>query len=154
VRSLTVSRDTFDETGLLRNWRWLVPDDYHVLCASLLGDLFLTDSDGRVFWLDVGGAELSEVAASVQAFEALRSDREQSNYYFGPVLVEACTQAGLSLGPGECYSYVMLPMLGGAYDPSNLKARTLQGHIAGWGPICEKLAQLPDGAQITFDVVP
>ena len=152
MEGLTVSLGTFDEVTALQHWRWLVPESYTVFGASVLGDLFLTNPRGRVFWLDVGSAELTEVTESVGEFNTMLASREHLDYSFGPALVEACETAGLARQADECYSYVMLPILGGGYSPANIKVRTLENHLVGWGPICEKVAELPDGAQITFDV--
>lgn len=151
---LIIPTGELDPEGLLRNWQWLVPIGYRTLFASAFGDLFLSDERGRMFWLNVGGAELVEVAENASAFEQMLTEPEHRDFYLGPHLVEACEAAGLQREPDECYSYLTLPMLGGAYKPSNFRGRTLEGHLAGWGPICEQLAELPDGAEITFKVVP
>ena len=150
---LALSTDGLSADRLLRNWRWLVPNGCDLLLATALGDLFLRCSDG-VRWLDVGNGTLDAVAEDEAAFERALQDEESRDLWLGPHLVEACEAAGLERGPVECYSYLMLPVLGGAFEPSNFCVRTLEHHLDGWGPICERIAGLPDGARVTFKVVP
>ena len=136
---------------LLGNWRWLVPQHAKLKVATALGDLFLL-LDGAVSWLDVGTGELTRVATSKASFEAELQDAEQFSLWFGPSLVEACETYGLRRKPSECFSYLQLPMLGGVYEPANFKVRSLERHLAGWGPICERLAPIPDGTTLELDV--
>ena len=60
---------------------------------------------------------------------------------------------GKVLGPGECYCYLRLPMLGGGFEPDNFVIRDVVTHFQIWGPIHEQLRDLPDGATVRFEVV-
>ena len=140
------------EDDLLRNWRWLIPETHRVLFASVLGDLFLKDERGSIYWLDVGSAELQRVAENEHLFKEAWQDDETYNYWLGPSLVQECCEAGLVRMPHECFSYVMLPMVGGQFKPSNFKVRTLRSHLDGWGPICEQLTRFPDGSRVRIRV--
>jgi hypothetical protein len=87
---------------------------------SALGDVFFEDVAGGVWWLNAGTAEVSGVADSVEQFQdLLRTD--QANEWFMPDLVERLHAAGKFLAPGQCFTYVTLPIFKeGSYEVSNL----------------------------------
>jgi hypothetical protein len=152
IRRLTIDLGGADADRLLRHWRWLVGPGLRPVFATLLGDLFLASSDGQVWWLDVGVAELTAVAADAEEFARQMDDPEQVDLWFGPRLVEALRAEGRRLTDGECYSYEQLPILGGEFEPANFRPRDLQTHLDVWGPIQEKIKDLPDGSTIEFVV--
>lgn len=63
-------------------------------------------------------------------------------------LMDQLVAAGRVLQPGECYSYVQLPLLGGDYTPENTRIASIADHYAAIGPIHEKLKDTPDGTRI------
>jgi GNAT superfamily N-acetyltransferase len=148
----TISLAGIDTDSLLEFWRWLLPATHRPLFANALGDLFLADPDGQVLWLDVGSGQVEAVATSEAEFDRAAADPENAGLWFGAALVEDLREAGKVLGPGECYSYLQLPLLGGEYEPGNFKVADLVTHFRVWGPIHEQLRDLPDGATVEFEV--
>ena len=63
-----------DGERLLSDWRWLCPQKVTLIARNAYGDLFLRDQSGRVFWLDVAGGTLLQVADSEEQFFALSAD--------------------------------------------------------------------------------
>jgi len=51
---LIVPLNGVDIRQMLEFWRWLIPETHSPLFATALGDLFLTNPDGQVLWLDMG----------------------------------------------------------------------------------------------------
>jgi hypothetical protein len=149
---LIVSLGASDTAQMLEFWRWLIPASHQPLFATALGDLFLTDSGGQVLWLDLGNGQLEPVAANVAEFEQAITDPDNSSVWFGASLVDQLRAAGKVLQPGECYSYLQLPMLGGEYESDNFRSYDVVTHFRVWGPIHEQLHDLPDGATIEFKV--
>jgi hypothetical protein len=142
-----------DVGRMLEFWRWLIPPTHRPLFATALGDLFLADSDGSVWWLDIGVGQLRSVAASEDAFRQAAADPDNNSLWFGAVLVDQLRAAGKVLGPGECYCYVQLPMLGGEYVPANFWVYDVVRHFRVWGPIHEQLRDVPDGTTFEFKVM-
>ena len=141
-----------DTAPLVEFWRWLLPDNLRPWFVTALGDLFLRGPDGRVWWLDVGTGELQAVAADEAEFRGLLADSENVDLWFGAPLADQLRDTGVARGPGECYSYVQLPILGGEYEPGNFRVYDVVTHFRVWGPIHEKLRDLPDGASVEFHI--
>lgn len=95
---------------------------------------------------------MQPVATTETEFRRAVTDPDNNGYWFGAALVDRLRASGKTLGPGECYSYVQLPMLGGEYEPANFRIYDVVTHFRVWGPIHEQLRDLPDGATITFKV--
>ena len=150
---LIVSLTGVDVDHMLEHWRWLLPTSYRPKFATALGDLFLVDADGRVTWLDVGRGTLEIVAEGEDAFESAATIADNLVDWFGKVLVDALRAAGNVLGPGECYSYRTLPLLGGRYEPQNFTKYPVARHFRVWGPIHEQLRDVPDGSGIRIEIV-
>jgi Domain of unknown function (DUF1851) len=150
---LIVSLDGIDTGRMLEFWRWLIPETCRPLFATALGDLFLTDPDGGVLWLDMGVGELQVVAADEAEFRRAVANPDNESLWFGAVLVDRLRAGGKVLRPGECYCYLRLPMLGGEFEPDNFLIKDVVTHFQIWGPIHEQLRDLPDGATVRFEVV-
>lgn len=150
---LIVPLADIDTGAMLEFWRWLVPESHRPVFATALGDLFLTDPDGRVLWLDMGDGQLQVVADSLGDFEQAAIDPDNNSMWFGAALIDDLRSDGKVLGPGECYCYLQLPMLGGAYEPANFRVHDVITHFRVWGPIHEQLRDLPDGATVEFKIV-
>jgi hypothetical protein len=150
---LIVPLGGIDIGRMLEFWRWLIPTTYRPLFATALGDLFLAPPDGSIWWLDMGTGELQAVAASEGEFRRAVADPEHNGLWFGAALVDQLRSAGKVLALGECYSYLQLPMLGGSFEPANFRVCDVVHHFQVWGPIHERLRDLPDGATVEFNVV-
>lgn len=147
---LIVPLDGVDLGAMLEFWRWLVPASLRPWFVTALGDLFLRGEDGVVWWLDTGSARLTPVARDEKHFEELLADPDNGLLWLGEKLVDRLREAGLTLGPGECYSYWTPPVLGGEYAPHNFRVYDVVTHFRVWGPIHEKLKDLPNGTKVKF----
>lgn len=137
-------------SDLLASWGWLLPADFTVWIVNRFGDLFLLFDDGSVHWLDVGVGELQRVADSRGHFAELIDDGDTANDWLMIPLSDDLVAAGVRPGEGECYSYVQLPVLGGDYSVENTRVVPLEEHFGGFGPIHERIKNLPDGTSVIF----
>ncbi len=149
---LIVSLDGIEPAALLESWRWLVPGELQPWFATALGDLFLRDGDGRVWWLDVGMGNLECLAEDEPEFGELLSDPDNRTVLFGEAFVDALAREGITRTASECYCYQVLPILGGKYETGNFRVCDAKTHFRIWGPIHEKIKDLPDGAEVVFEV--
>jgi len=134
---------------LLAAWRWLVPSTLSLRMVSSLGDAFLEGPDGAIYWLDVGGAELSRIAESKAAFDRLRQQEEYSSQWFVPQLVGNLLASGKSLAKCQCFSYKIPLTLGGAFEPANFEPCDLSVHFHTLGQIQQQVKHLPVGTSIS-----
>ncbi len=152
-QDLIVSLDGIDIDRLLEFWRWLIPVTDRPLFATAIGDLFLAATDRSIRWLEMGVGELRTVAASEEEFQIAVTEPDKSSFWFGAVLIDRLREAGKVLKTAECYSYWQLPILGGTYEPENFRIYDVTHHFRVWGPIHEKLRDLPDGTTFEFEFV-
>jgi hypothetical protein len=145
---LTVSPDGVDFDDLLSDWRWLVGEEYQPVVISALGDLFLRHDDGRILWLNTGWGQLTEVAKSAEEFKKRMVQPKCAEEWFIPNLIGDLLSSGKKLGPGECFSYQVPPVLGGEIDPDNFEPMDLSVHFSVLGQIHEQVKDLPEGAPI------
>lgn len=148
-KELTVDFQKPGADDLLDDWRWLVGNSVCLLLVSAIGDMFLADTDGRVFWLDTGTGQLQQIAESVGEFQRLRQLAEQADQWFIPQLVGDLIASGIRLSPGQCYSYKMPPILGGEIEPNNFEPTDLSVHFSLLGQIHRQVKNLPPGTKIT-----
>jgi type VI secretion system (T6SS) immunity protein Tdi1 len=143
-----------EASGLLKFWRWLIPESLNPVCVTKLGDLFLADESGSVWFLDAGTGSLERIADSTDAWTRRLSDPNQLNLWSARPLVEKLEKAGLRLQEGECYTYWLSPMMGGEYELRNFKVVPIQTHFNICGPLLECVKDLHDGTRVGFKVVP
>ena len=149
-----VSLSEADRSTLLQHWSWCVPAGHHLVCVRQLGDAFLSAPDRSVWRLDAGGGTLERVADHELQWRTKLRDPDTVDLWSGRVLVARLIQSGLSLAPGQCFTYRQSPILGGTYNPSNFKVVSVQQHFATWGPLLESIKDLPDGTKVKFVVTP
>ena len=147
-KELTVSFQKHCADDLLRDWHWLVGNSMQLLIVSSLGDMFLADAEGRVFWLDTGAGSLQQVAKGAEDFKQLMQQRENAAQWFVPQLVGDLIAAGVLLGAGQCYSYKTPPVLGGQIEPDNFEPTDLSVHFSILGQIHWQVKNLPPGTSI------
>src|ERR1700677_1290474 len=152
-QDLVVPLGNVDISQMLEFWRWLIPVTYQPLFVTALGDLFLAAPDESVWWLDMGDGQLKAVAASDDEFRRGIADHDNNGLWFGALLVDRLRAAGKFLSAGEGYCYLLLPMRGGEFEPANFRVYDVVHHLRIWGPIHEKLREVPDGTDIVLNVV-
>ncbi len=148
---------TIDHRGVawaevLRPWAWLLPREFTVWIVNRFGDLFIVLDDGSIHLLDVGVGSLEKLAGDREDFARLIDDDDKANDWLMMPLVDQLVALGRTLGPGECYSYVQLPLLGGDYTPENTRIVPIADHYKALGPIHERLKDLPDGTAVELIV--
>ena len=142
----TFSRDRYAQA--LESWAWTGADRMTPLFTSPFGDVFLAAEDG-LYWLDTlrgtltrrwsGRGELTtDLAAAAGQDEFLLLE-----------LAEAAHDRGLVPGPEEVYGFVVPPVLGGAFDASNVEVIDFVVSLTVSGQIHEQVKDLPPGTRIT-----
>jgi hypothetical protein len=63
-------------------------------------------------------------------------------------LIDKLVACGITLQPGQCYSYRTPPILGGDYSVENSCVISLYDHFAGYGKLQEQIKDIPDGTEV------
>jgi hypothetical protein len=142
----------FDWSRLLTEWAWLLPPELTVWLMNRFGDLFLVLEDGSVHMLDAGTGTLTRMADDRDDFCRRVDEGDNANQWFMIPLVDRVVAAGLKLGPGQCYGYKILPVLGGGYTVENTAILPVAEHLGFCGSLHHELADLPDGAKVVLRV--
>jgi len=148
---------TFEPTAeaiaeLSEAWAWLLKDPFRPVLFSILGDMFFARDDGAIWWLNTGSGEVSRVADTVDDFQE-KLGTDIANDWFLPHLVEQLHAAGKVPEPGECYTYVTLPIFQeGRYVVDNLNPVPADEHFVLTGEVHREIAALPDGARAKITV--
>ncbi len=148
-RELVVDLSGQSSDDLLSEWRWLVPSTFSLGIVSALGDGFLFDEDGCIFWLDVGGAELTKIAETKVQFDQLRQQPDRAKQWFAPQIVGDLLASGKVLTTGQCFSYIKPLTLGGPFAPTNFNVCSVSVHFGTLGQIQRQVKHLPIGTPIT-----
>jgi hypothetical protein len=135
------------EEDLFSDWRWLVGETAQPILVTALGDAFMQETDGSVQWLDAGRGEYTKVAATQDEFK--QSMAANADEWFVPQLVGDLIASDATLGPGQCFSFKKLPVLGGDYDPGNFEPTDLSVHFSLSGQIHQQVKDLPEGTRIS-----
>jgi len=149
---LTCTPDKEAIDALAESWNWLLGAAFTPLLFTAFGDMFFEADAGGIFWLNTGTAEVERVAESVEGFNHLLREDVADDWLL-PGLVEALLEAGKTRAEGECYTFITLPIfVEGEYTVENLNPVSAKEHFQLTGTILHEIDDLPDGANVDFDV--
>jgi len=102
--------------------------------------------------LDVGSGELSRVANNRGDACAKIDEPGVADAWLMIPVVDQLVASGCILGSGQCYSYRVLPVLGGSYAPDGRVLLPIREHFGVCGLIHRQIAALPEGAKVKIEV--
>ena len=138
--------DAFNES-----WGWTGIVAERIRAQSPMGHLVLSDEDEQFYYLDTDGMAIIPLGTQVDA-EAHLALEEVQELWWGGDLVEA-GKALLGEPPeGSVLSLKPEALIQGQYVPENLWIIPLEELIAFTGAVARQIKDLPDGAQIKFEV--
>lgn len=152
IHDYLINQTGLDWSSLLKEWNWLLPPKFSVWLFTRAGDLFIKLPDGSIHTLQVGSGELKQVANSREDACVKINEAEVAKEWLMIPVVDQLVASGCVLGIGQCYSYKMLPILGGSYAPEGRALLSLREHFGLWGELHHKVSNLPDGAEIEIKV--
>jgi hypothetical protein len=136
----------------LDGWRWLVGNDAVLVAASVSGDLFFRDRDGRVHWIDTGAGSIETVADDAASFARKVRSAEFCSNYLLESLVNDCLRMHGPQTADRCLGYRTLPVFDGAYADDNRVPMRAMEHFAFTGDVHQQIEGLPDGATVELNV--
>lgn len=149
---MTVNFDHLERNKLVEDWVWLVGKTALPILITSVGDIFLQEASGEVYWLITGSAGYSIVAKSMEEFKEKLNNEDLVNEWFLVNLVYDLKESGLIFQPGSLYGFKKLPVLGGAYIIENFAITDIEVYFAISGQMNFNIKDLPDGTQVRFTV--
>jgi len=134
---------------LMSDWEWLVGSGSKAVMVTALGDAFVRRADDTFAYLNIAYGTLRKVAASADGFGRKLSDAEFINEYFAPHVIGMFYEHGFERLPeNHCFSFRILPILGGEADPSNIDVTDVDVHFSLAGQIHFQIKDLVPGTPI------
>jgi hypothetical protein len=138
-----------DIADALKSWDWLVPVGARAILATALGDVFVTDVDGSVSFLDIVSGRCDRVAESIAKWDEMLHDPEFLERHFTPGFVALLRERSGILAQGECYVPKREPALGGSWEADNWAPGKWVWHLERQGRVHFAIKDLPEGTPIT-----
>jgi len=148
---LTVNFEHLDRSKILEDWKWLIGSSLPILITSV-GDAFLQNESGEIFWLITGSAEFEKVADTPDEFKSKLEDNEIVHEWFLIPVVAQLKGQGILLESGKLYGFKKLPVLGGQYEADNFELTDIEVHFAMSGQMNYQIKDLPDGTKVNFEL--
>lgn len=135
-------------------WQWLIPGNWTPFFCSMIGGVFFEDQDGSIYWLESSTAEVERLAPDRETFDRImQTDNDRVWEVFLVPFVLDLRAAGKVPGPGECYSFITLPIFAeGKYEPGNICVVPAREALTSAADLHEQLSHLPEGAQVRIKI--
>ncbi len=154
VTDYLIDHQKIDWPTILAEWAWLLPEELTVWLMNRYGDLFLVLNDNTIHMLDVGNGTVEKLAKNRDDFCDKIDGEDRANDWLMIPLIDRLVEAGKTLEPGRCYSFVIPPILGGEYSIENTATLSIAEHYGVYASIHQQIKDLPDGTQVRLKVIP
>lgn len=152
IEKYTVCIENLDLNRIINSWTWLTGAK-RVVALTKAGDMLLTDSSDKLYFLNIGVGSIELVCENYNDFFENKLDAILLEEILMPDLVDELETRKAKLKPGQVYSYAMLPIYGGTYDVKNMGPIDIYEHYELTGTIHYKIKDLPEGTPIKVIVI-
>ena len=135
-----------DWEALLAPWQDELPPEFQLWLVNRFAEPFIVDPGGKVTLLRLDDGKLEPLADSRDAFLNVVDDHVE-DWFLAP-LVSRMAEAGAVLAPGRCFGFIHPPIMGGAYDVSNVQVVALDQYYRFTHNVFEQTRHLPDGTHV------
>ena len=143
-----------DVDKLLAEWRWLCPNQMTLVARNVFADLFLSDSAGKIFRLDVAAGKLTEVSESETQFRQMAETLEKREEWFAEADERTASARGLNPSADQCVGFAV-PL---AFAESGSKNESfivdIYQQVGFLGDLHRLLSTIPEGTKVRLKVVP
>jgi hypothetical protein len=147
-----IDHQKFNWATLLADWHWLLPTEFSVWLMNKFGDLVLIADDETIIFFDVGNGTLEQVADNRDDFCQKVDADDNANVWLMISLIDQLAATGLHLDEGRCYSFLIPPILGGAYSVQNTVTLPIPEHYGVYASIHEQIKDTPDGTPVVLKI--
>jgi hypothetical protein len=146
--AFVLPRPSVSTEQLLEDWMWLLKEPHDLLFVTKMGDAFLRAQTESVVFLDTLEGDVKTIAPDERSFNLRWSAGDLDWSLFNPDMIASLESRGMGLGPDECYSYQLPPVVGGVLESSNVHVVNLLLHFSIAGQLHRQVRDLPNGARI------
>lgn len=140
--------------GITDSWSWVGIEPDEIVGENDFGNLIIKDSFHRYWRLCPEDAYCEVIAQNRVELDELSKDQDFLEDWHMKNLVQQAKEKYGELSENHKYCLVIPGVLGGAYDISNIKIAPLTEIVMLSGDIAKQIQELPEGAEITLNVVP
>lgn len=149
-----------DTDDICSDWQWLLEQKYWPIMVTCSGDMFLTNANKGIYWLDSGMGELTWVASDISQFHIALEDLDNFDKWLLASTVLDLIESGEQLNDNQVYSYKLMPILNGDYSKENFDKTDISVHFSITGQICRQIRRPdnriipPDGTRVNVLIDP
>jgi hypothetical protein len=149
IADLQAPIDNPSEGEPLADWRWLVEEDAVPVLVTALGDVFVRNDRGEIWWLDTYGGRYDRASLDESTWRMELEDPTKVQEWFVPDLIASLREGGLEPEPGECFSPILPPTVGGNMNAGNFECSPWLLHVSLAGQLHQESRKHADGTPIT-----
>jgi hypothetical protein len=143
-----------DVEQLLADWRWLCPDQMILVARSSFGDLFLRNSAGEVFLLEVAVGKFFRIADSESQFRELAETEQKREEWFTETDQRIAESRGIVPGPLQCIGFSTPIVFAESGYSGNAYVADLYEQVSFLGDLNRQISSLPEGTKVELRVKP
>jgi hypothetical protein len=128
---------------LLADWRWLVTKELTPLFVTTLGDWIFGAPDGSIWTLSLLEGDLRMLARTGTDYNRLKRDPKWLEDELAAGWAIIADGNGLVPGRDQCVGWKLHPVLGGAFDKTNLEIFSMPVYQSLMGQLFRQLAGRP-----------
>jgi|SRR4051812_9836565 hypothetical protein len=147
--SFVLPRPIVPTEQLLEDWMWLLKKPHDLLFVTKMGDAFLRAQSESVVFLDTLEGDAKAIAPDERTFNLRWGAGDLDPTLFNPDMIALLERSGMGLGPDQCYSYQLPPVVGGGLESCNIHVVSLLVHFSIAGQLHQQVKDLPPGARIS-----
>jgi hypothetical protein len=132
----------------LDSWQWLPIANRDPIIVTAFGGIFFEGSDG-IWFLDTLEGTFRKLCDTRSDLEQLLATKEAEDHYFSAGFLERASREDIVLMEGECFNYIIHPVVGGKVEYSNVQAEDFVVAVHIGGQLHEQVRHLPPGTKIT-----
>ncbi|GAB5562818.1 MAG: hypothetical protein SynsKO_44650 [Synoicihabitans sp.] len=136
----------------LEDWTWLPIAGKKPLRVTCFGDVFFKADDG-IWFLDTLEGAIGLVCPTIKEFEDILGQESGQDQYLMGGLVDRAMSEGHILNDGECYDFVVSPVLGGEASFENMQRLDFSVATSISGQIHRQVKDLAEGTEISSIVL-
>lgn len=143
--SLLLELPAGDANRYLSWWTWAIGEDVAFRGLTTFGDWLFERADGSVHHLSILDASIERVCDSHRQLDAVLTHADAADRYLSSTFAQRAWRAGQRLQPGECFAFIVPPVLGGSFAVENIRPYPIGGYQLVMVQLTQLMRYVPEG---------